>query len=280
MALNLTAVGEQTRDYTFEYDWKTVALYALGIGARRSELDYLFEARGPKVYPTFAVVPSYGPVGELMELSQIDVTKMVHSGQSIELLRPIPPAGTLTTRGRVTGLYDMKRFAQLVLSTETWVNDELCFRTTWTLLGLSDGGFGGKPPPKTTKLSFPKETEPAWSRLESTTDEQALLYRLNGDANPLHADPQFAAAAGFQQGPILHGLCTFGFLGRAIVLGPCSGNPAALRHLDVQFRKPVWPGETIRSDGWNLDDGGNGVKAFAADRSDPVVMGAWSRSND
>ncbi len=279
MGLNLTAVGQQTREHSFNYDWKTVALYALGIGARRAELDFLYEGRGPKVYPTFAVVPSYAPVAELMTMSGIDVTKMVHGGQCIELLRPLPPSGTLTTRGTITGVFDMKRFAQVVFTTESYLNGECCFTTTWTLLGLNQGGFGGKPPPKGERLSFPKDATPTWSHSETTSQEQALLYRLNGDDNPLHADPEFAAAMGFPQGSILHGLCTFGFLGRAIVIRACGGDPSQLRRLDVQFRSPVWPGEEVRTDSYALDDGREAVKVFAADRTDPVVTGSWSRTS-
>lgn len=278
MALNLTTVGTTTREYAFEYDWKVLALYALGIGARRAELDYLFEARGPKVYPTFAVVPSYDPVAELMQLSGIDVTKMVHGGQSIEILRPIPPRGTCVTRGTVVGMFDMKRFAQVVFRTETEIGGEPCFTTTWTLLGLSDGGFGGRPPPRTARVSFPKDSPPLWTHAEPTNEEQALLYRLSGDTNPLHADPEFARAAGFDRGPILHGLCTFGILGRAIVINACRNEAAELGKLDVQFRSPVWPGEDVRVEAYALDEGREGVKVFAADRAEPVVTGAWTRA--
>ncbi len=97
---------------------------------------------------------------------------------------------------------------------------------------------------------------------EATQPEQALLYRLSGDLNPLHADPTFASLVGFEQGPILHGLCTYGFLARAVIQQACGGDGRRLKGLTAQFRKPVWPGETIRTDGYTLGDGRIVLQAF------------------
>src|SRR5690606_20305472 len=139
-----------------------------------------------------------------------------------------------------TGIYDLKRMGQAIISTETRdeSGEQLC-ETEWTLLYRFDGGFGGKAPPRSEKVRPPDRT-PDFRVEEATSAEQALLYRLNGDLNPLHADPDVGERAGFG-GPILHGLCTFGYLGRAVLHQACGGDPSRLRALAGQFRKPVWP---------------------------------------
>ncbi len=276
MSLDLSAVGYKTEAYEFKYDWKTVALYALGIGAKKAELDYLYEARGPKVYPTFAVSPAYPLVGDMLGKTQGNLAMVVHGGQSIRMHQPIPSEGTLKTTGRVVGIYDMKKMAQAVLETKTEVNGKPCFDTTWSILFRGAGGFGGEPPPKTETVKKPADTQPSWTVDEPTAPEQALLFRLSGDLNPLHADPDFAKMVGFSQGPILHGLCTYGFVARAVIQQACGGDGNKLKSFSAQFRKPVWPGETIRTVGYDLGDGRVAVEAFAADRPDPVITNAWA----
>jgi acyl dehydratase len=116
----------------------------------------------------------------------------------------------------------------------------------------------------------------------ATTPEQALLYRLSGDLNPLHADPDFAGMAGFPQGPILHGLCTYGFVARAIARGACEGDATRITRLDGQFRRPVWPGDTIVVDGWKLEGGVVAAEVGVKERPDAVMSGvfAYTRSPD
>jgi acyl dehydratase len=111
-----------------------------------------------------------------------------------------------------------------------------------------------------------------------TTPEQALLYRLSGDLNPLHADPDFASMAGFTQGPILHGLCTYGFVARAIARGACGGDATRITRLDGQFRRPVWPGDTIVVDGWKLDGGVVAAQVTVKERPDAVMTGVFAHT--
>lgn len=276
MSLDLSSVGYKTQAYDFKYDWKTVALYALGIGAKKSELDYLYEARGPKVFPTFAVAPAYPPVGDMLGKTQGNLAMVVHGGQSIRMHRPIPSEGTMKTTGTVLGIYDMKKMAQVVLETRTEIDGEPCFDTVWSILFRGAGGFGGEPPPKADTPKRPGDKQPDWTHEEATTPEQALLYRLSGDLNPLHADPDFAKMVGFEQGPILHGLCTYGFVGRAVIQQVCGGDGNKLKSFNAQFRKPVWPGESIRTVGYDLGGGRVAVEAFAADRPDAVITNAWA----
>ncbi|MFC1642735.1 MaoC/PaaZ C-terminal domain-containing protein [Myxococcota bacterium] len=277
MSVDPSVVGLSTGPHVFQYKWQDVVLYALGIGARREELDYLYEVRGPKVYPTFGVVPTYPPLVELVKRAGGDFDNLVHGGQTLRMHRALPPAGTLTTVGTLHRLYDLKRMVQVVVRTRTACEDALLFETEWTIVLLSGGGFGGPRPPKDGKVTIPKGLAPVWTHEETTTPEQALLYRLTGDLNPLHADHEFAVALGFEPGPILHGLCTFGFLGRAVMLHACQNGSSFLQELSAQFRKPVWPGETLRTEAYRLDDGRLGLLTYAADRPEPVIGGGWAR---
>lgn len=276
MSLDTSAVGVAAEPLFFEYDWKTVVLYNLGVGCRRQELDYLYEKKGPLVVPSFAVVPSYPALRPLVEKAGADMTRVVHGGQSIRLLRAIPPSGKLETTARIDGIYDLRRFSQVVFSTTTEMDGEPLFETTWTLIVRDTGGFGGPRAPKRHPPKALPDSQPVFRIEDHTSPEQALLYRLSGDNNPLHADPEFAREAGFEQGPILHGLCTFGYVTRAVVHGACQGDPARLRELSVQFKKPVWPGESITTEGRPTEDGRIALSAFAADRPDAVVGGAYA----
>lgn len=270
MAIDLGSVGAQSARYTQTYDWKTLVLYALGIGAKHDELDYLYEGRGPKLFPTFGVVPAYPVLMELIGKSGGRLDRLVHSAQSVRAHASLPPAGELSTTGTITGIYDLKRMAQLVFRAETRVAGALVFESEWTLLFLGEGGFDGPRPPKSTFAKIPAEVAAAHVFEETVAREQALLYRLNGDANPLHVDPVFAAQVGFPQGPILHGLATYGFCARALIKTALGGDAARLVAFHGQFRKPVWPGELLRTEIFELE-GQYALRAFAGGRDEPVA---------
>lgn len=272
MSLDLSCVGKTTRTHKLKYDWRTLSLYALGIGATRDELDYLYEARGPKVYPSFAVVPNYPVLTELLELSRGPYEMVVHGGQSVKAYGEIPPAGELETQGTISALYDLKRMAQAILQTRTTLDGKLLFETEWQIIFRGEGGFGGPKRPR-PELPTPPKRDPDWSFEQLISPEQALLYRLSGDENPLHADPEFAASVGFDQGPILHGLATFGYICRAIALRNCGGDASKITSLTAQFKKPVWPGEQLRIIGYNDGDSRVIVQAYAGGRPDAVVGG-------
>jgi acyl dehydratase len=275
MSLDPSSTGRTTPPHEFEYDFRDVVLYALGIGAKAEELDYLYEGRGPKVYPTFAVVPAYAPMLALLGETGGNLATMVHGAQTVTIEKPIPPAGKFSTTARVAGVYDMKRLAQVVCSTESRIGGEVVCRTEWQLLFRDEGGFHGPHPPKSTAPRAPEGQAPSFEHEEATSPEQALLYRLSGDTNPLHADPDFARSVGFAQGPILHGLATYGFLARAVIKKACGGDAARLRSFTAQFRKPVWPGETLRTVGWSVGPHVV-VKAYAGGREDAVVTGCYA----
>jgi len=279
MPFDMSTVGFTTKPYTLGYDWKNLAAYALGIGAKRDELAYLYEGAkgGMKVYPTFAVIPAYEPVVELLGKSGGDMAMVVHGGQQVRAHRPIPAAGRMTTTGTCKGIYDMKKFGQVILETRTTLDGEPLFDTTWSIIFRGAGGFEGpRPPEAPDEPSAPKGREPEWTVEETTSPEQALLYRISGDVNPLHADPEFAAMVGFPQGPILHGLCTYGFVARAIVKSSAGGDATKLRAFAAQFRKPVWPGDTIVTQGHELGGGKVAVVATVKGRPDAVLTNAWA----
>jgi acyl dehydratase len=275
MSVDPRCAGLESSPHELSYDYRDVVLYALGIGAKADELDYLYEGRGPKVFPTFGVVPAARPVFELLQKTGGDFTSMVHGAQTLTLSKPIPPEGKLLTVARVEGVYDMKRLVQVLCSTTTRSNSEVLFRTEWQLLYRGGGGFGGPHPPKRDTPKIPEGQAPAFEHEEPTLREQALLYRLSGDTNPLHADPEVARAAGFAEGPILHGLATYGMVARAIIRHACGGDASRLRSFTAQFRKPVWPGDTIRTVGYAVGSD-IVVKAYAGGRPDPVVTSAYA----
>lgn len=250
-------------------------LYALGVGAKREELDFLYEGRGPKVLPSFAVVPKFVPMLDLLAGSGGNMSLIVHGGERVTLHAPIAPNGTLVTTATVRGVYDLRRFAQVVVDTRS--EDErsrLVAETTSSIVFRGDGGFGGEPPPKERPLvERPRDEPPTFSVEEATSIEQALLYRLSGDRNPLHADPDFARSVGFDKGPILHGLCTFGFMVRHVAKALCAGDATRLRTFEAQFRRPVWPGDTLVTDGWRVGAGRVALQVRVKER-DEIVIGA------
>jgi acyl dehydratase len=251
MAIDPQSLGYETPPIEFDYTWRDTVMYALGVGASADEeLDFLYEGRGPKVLPTFCTIPTFAAFDALVDQIGCDRVGMVHHSQQMDLFKPLGPSARLRVTGRVARLYDLKRLAISVFSIDAYdENDGLVSRGEVTLLLRNDGGFGGERPPKTERVVLP-ERPPDFEMRDPIAPTQALLYRLSGDHNPLHADPGFAAQAGFDK-PILHGLCTYGYAGRAIVKGACGGDPDRLVTLRGQFSNPVFPGDTLIVRGWN-----------------------------
>lgn len=276
MALNLSAVGKTTAELVHSYTWKDVVLYALSVGAKRdTELPYLFEGMGPKVFPSYAVVPAFLANAALFDAIGGNMLGVVHGGQAIRLHKPFAPQGTLKTIGKVSGVYDLKRMATTIVTTETRdESGELVCETEWSVIYRLDGGFEGPPPPKRDEAKAP--ARPCdWSVEEATSTETAALYRLNGDFNPLHIDPKIGESAGFGH-PILHGLCTYGYVCRAVIMKECGGDPSKLKYLSGQFRKPVWPGDTLITEGWR-EDGRIVLRVSAKERpGDYVFSGGYA----
>jgi len=276
MPFDLTLAGVPTAPTPFTYTWKDAALYALGVGATPDELAWLYEKTegGMRVLPSFAVVPTFAPMFDLLAKTGGDLSLLLHGTQRITLHRPFPADATVTTTAKVRDFYDLRRLAVVLVDTETKdAEGALIAETTYTLIFRGDGGFGGPTPPKEEKIAAPKGVEPTFVVEEATRKEQALLYRLNGDTNPLHADPVFAANVGFTQGPILHGLATYGFLARHVTRALAAGDHGKLRVLEAQFKKPVWPGDTLVTEGWQLESGKIALQVKVKERDEVVVTG-------
>ena len=240
-----------------ERSWtaKDCMLYALGVGAGTDELAFATE-KDQKVLPTFAVIIGGGGV-PFREIGTFNPALLVHGEQAIEIYKPIPPEGTIKSTGKIVAMYD-KGKAALVITESTSVDaasGDPLFKTTMSLFLRGEGGFGGERGPSGPRNVLPDRKADAEVTYE-VSEDQALLYRLNGDMNPLHSDPEFAKRGGFDR-PILHGLCTYGFTGRALLNTLCGADPARFRSMEGRFSKPVMPGEALTVSMWI--DGGEAI---------------------
>jgi acyl dehydratase len=276
MSLDVSQIGYTTMPYLHEMDWKKSITYALGIGAKREELDYLYEARGPKVYPTYGVIPAFEPLVDVVKHVGGGFENLVHGAQSITMHCPLPAAGTWQTVGKLEALYDLKRLTQVVVSTQTMLEGKLLFETQWMIILFNQGNFGGPRPLRATQLSIPEGRPADFVINERTLPEQALIYRLSGDYNPLHIDAEFAEKLGFKEGPILHGLCTFGHVARAVIRGACSGDGNRLKALHAHFKKPVWPGDELVTEGWVSESKQCPLNVTVTGQKDAILGNAYA----
>lgn len=274
MPIDMSAVGKELAPGTFEYTQEDVILYALGVGATTDELDFVYE-KNLKVLPTFAVIPGMSAMGGMMDVMEgVNPGMLVHGEQRIELRAPIPTSGRLTGQGRISAIYDKGSGALLVVDSET--KDEggnVIFTNTFGAFIRGEGGFGGERGPSASSKNVPPERPPDHTVEYQTLPQQAAIYRLSGDPNPLHIEPEFAKMAGFDK-PILHGLCTFGHVGRAILHARCDGDVSRFKDFEVRFSGVVYPGETIVTDMWDEGSGRVIVQARTAERGDAVISNA------
>jgi len=270
MPIDLSAVGKKLEPTTYSYEEWDVILYALGVGAE--ELEFLYE-RDLKVLPTFAVIPAFPAMFAMGRVMAVNPAMVLHGEQRLELFAPIPTRGTLVTTPTVVGVYDKIKGALIVTEAET-VDErgQLLFRNTFGTFARGEGGFGGSRGPAGARNLPPARPPDAVVEMK-TSPQQALLYRLSGDRNPLHADPEFARLAGYER-PILHGLCTFGFIGRAVLKAHCANEPARLHSLEARFSGAVYPGETIVTEMWCTGRAEVLLQARARERGDLVVSRA------
>ena len=259
MPINLDAVGVESEPGERSWDSKDCLLYALGVGAGTDELAFTTENSADidqKVLPTMAVVLNAMGAG-MPSLGDFNPAMLVHGEQSVELHREIPVKGTLRSTGKVEAIYDKGKGAVIVMSTSAVLADtnEPLFTNTMSVFIRGEGGWGGDRGPSGPQ-NVPPERAPDHSVTYQTRQDQALLYRLSGDRNPLHSDPKFAEMGGFPK-PILHGLCTYGFTGRALLHTLCDGDPARFGKMEGRFSSPVFPGEALTVNMWV--DGGSAV---------------------
>ncbi len=255
MTLDMSSAGRRIGPSERHYDWRDVALYALALGAGTDDLGYVLDQPPPKVLPTYGVIPAFEPVFAAMRSTGADLVQLLHTAQRTELLAPFPAAGTLRTSAVIRGLWDMKVGALALVDTETEVDGVPACRTTWQLLLRGEGGFGGERPPGGLRTKPPKDAQPDFEVSVQTSRDQALLYRLTGDVNPIHSHPEVAKQAGFER-PILHGLCSYGIAGRVALKALAGDEPARFRALETRFAKVVMPGDTLIVRGYRLPEPG------------------------
>ena len=271
MPLNPAAVGATSEPAEFSWTSKDALLYAVSIGAGEAELPFTTENTAgvdQVVFPTFPVVMGYGAGrGVMSEIGSFNPALLVHGQQAVTLHRPIPPSGTATLTSKLTDMFDKGKAAVVVTQNEVVMDGEPLYSTRMSAFIRGEGGWGGDRGPSGPQ-NVPPERAPDHEITYQTSPDQAFLYRLNGDRNPLHTDPSFAAAGGFDK-PILHGLCSYGFTGRGLLHLLCGSDPAKFHHIEARFASPVLPGEALTVKAWET---GDGEAVFTTSVDDRVVI--------
>lgn len=248
---------------TWDSSWteSDVILYHLGIGAGVPATDpgelaltYEWVEGGLKVMPSFATIPGFMPIPKFAEVPGLDVDlrMLLHGEHVLTIHQPLPTSATATSSCRPVAVHDKRSGAQVVFETTTSVDGEPVATNSMIAFVRGEGGFGGEPGPSPERIRVPSR-EPDAVVETPTLEQQALLYRLNGDANPLHADPAFAAVGGFDR-PILHGLCTYGIACKAAVQALLDGDTTAVAEYRTRFSGVVMPGDTLTHRLWREDD--------------------------
>jgi acyl dehydratase len=259
MPINPDAVGSRSDPARRSWSSKDCLIYAVGVGAGAqdpsAELDFTTENSqdvAQRALPTMAVV--LGMPGGLGAIGTFNPAMLVHGEQAVSLARELPVAGELESVTEIVGIYDKGSGAVVATeTTSTLVDDgEPLFTTRASMFIRGEGGWGGERGPSSTFAAPERAADHEVTY--PTRIDQALLYRLSGDRNPLHSDPKFAAMAGFDR-PILHGLCTYGFTGRALLHSLCGGDPARFRSMSGRFSSPVFPGEALTVRIWVEGEG-------------------------
>lgn len=256
MTLDLDAVGFRAEPFTVSWTAKDAILYALGVGAGQADpLDELSltteNSTGveQQVLPAFGIVLAQSGLLRRIPIGEFDRAKLLHADQRIEVSAAIPAEGAARVEARLEGIHDKRTGALVVIS--AYATDAETGKELWiSRLGYfirGAGGFGGAPA-LTSGWKEP-EGEPDMVVTTPTRPDQALLYRLSGDRNPLHSDPASAARAGFDR-PILHGLCTYGIVHRVLLGELCRGDVSRFHSMYARFSRPVFPGEQLRTAIW------------------------------
>jgi acyl dehydratase len=257
-----SALGSELPGTIFSWDQDDVILYNLALGAGvppedPAELKYAYEGDLVPV-PSYATIPPFSMMMSLGEVPglDLDLSKILHGDQTLTIHRPIPTSGTVSQGGRIVDIYDRGRGALIVLEVSSVLEKtgETLFTNRAGVYVRGEGGFGGDPGPASGSEP-PTGRQPDHVVESSTLPQQALLYRMaSGDKNPLHADPAFAAFAGFER-PILHGLCTYGVVLKAVTESALGGDPTQVGSYYARFTGHVFPGETLVTSIWDSDDG-------------------------
>jgi len=275
--IDLRLVGKKYGPISFEYTWKDVVLYALSIGAQAEELPFVYEnvKGGLRVFPSFSVVMGMDLLIDLFRDLKVDLSRFIHGEQAIKLYRSIPPEGKTLVEGEITNIYDKVKGALIVWRKKVVTQGgDLLAETESGIFYVGEGGFGGDPGPKAEALEPPIGTRPDFTVSYFIPENQAALYRLNGDFNPLHIDPGFAKGGGFPR-PLLHGLCTYGHAVRAILYEACDGDVGQFKEFKARLSGVVYPGDSLVTEGWR-DKGSRYLIQSRTDRG-VVLSHAYAR---
>lgn len=275
MPLNPAAVGAVGDIRTMSWNSKDALLYAVGIGAGQNDLPFTTENTKEVqqvVFPTFAVVAGSGTTSPgksaMAEIGTFNWALLVHGSQAITLHRPIPVEAEATVQDKVVAMYDKGKAAVVVTEAETKLKTgELLWTTRSSVFIRGEGGWDGDRGPSGPQNEPPAKAPDHEVTLQTSPD-QAFVYRLSGDRNPLHTDPSFAAIGGFDR-PILHGLCSYGFTGRALLGALCNNDVTKFKHIEGRFSSPVMPGDALTVRMWNI---GAGETVFTTSVGDRVVI--------
>jgi acyl dehydratase len=272
------ALGAELGEGQHTYTRDDVILYHLGVGAGvpatdANELEYTYE-KNLKVLPSFGVIPTFSSMGGLGSVEGLDFNfaMLLHGEQDLEVHQPIPPEATITNKGKVAEIWDKGKAALVVLQVDS--SDESgkpLFTNRFSLFLRGEGGFGGESGPKAGNKA--PDREPDGVIEVKTLPQQALIYRLSGDKNPLHADPEFAKMGGFDT-PIIHGLCSYGVVCKAVVDEVLGGDVTKVARYQARFAGVAFPGETYRVSYWKEGDKIL-IQANSVDRDNaPIISNA------
>ena len=270
MSLNLDALGRKIGPITKKYTWKDLVLYALGVGAGFSDLNYCYE-KDLKVIPSFSIASIFEILAQTAIKSNVNLAGVLHGEQELIFHNPIPLEGTMTTEGKITHIYDKgkDKGALVIGESDTYHSSgKKLFTSISTVFARLDGGFGGENAPK-NKVSFP-DREPDFVADAVPSKDQPLLYRLTGDIFILHVDPEFAKIAGFEK-PIMHGLCIHGFACRALIEKLIPGQPDKTRRMVCRFSKTLYPGISIQTQIWKIKEGKALWKILNTETGDVII---------
>lgn len=276
MPIDAAAVGATMEPQLFEWTERDTLLYALGVGAGTADLSFTTENSHDitqQVLPTYAVIACVG-FSALAKIGEFNAGLLLHGSQQIRLFAPLPVAGSLSVVAEVADIQDKGEGKNAVVVLRARGTDpatsEVVVETLTTLVIRTAGGFGGSPGQRPVAPEIP-DREPDARTVMPTREDQPLIYRLSGDRNPLHSDPWFAKElAGFPK-PIMHGLCTYGFAGRALVAELGGNDASKITAVGARFTSPVFPGETLTTSIWRT---GPGEAVYRTEAAAPDGSGA------
>ncbi len=250
-------LGVELDPVNISWDQKDVQLYSVAVGAQpETELQFIYEGApgGLKVLPTYGVVPGLAIAGGLMTKAKFNLMMLLHGEQAITLHKPLPANFKGSLKGRISEVFDKGKAAVLGVTADA-VDEkgEKVFTIHLTMFIRGAGGFGGERG-SSDPINVPPEREPDHIIKDKTTMQQAAIYRLTGDINPIHIDPNFAKMGGFEK-PFLHGLCTYGFVGRAALQALCGGDPDKFVSMEARFADRVELGDEIITKIWEMGNG-------------------------